>query len=131
MDNANMAALANGMNEAACNAGPAYSQQPISLETIAGAKVKRIVIAHIDPSKTRFGQSKSKTPWNEFGLEHFRLVRAISCGLKLRSGHCRQIWSLKTGVSVFFSRMVTTLPFGIATATTGSCDSCRLRNEAY
>jgi len=47
-----MAALANGMNEAACNAGPAYSQQPISLETIAGAKVKRIVIAHIDPSKT-------------------------------------------------------------------------------
>ncbi len=51
-DNASMAAFANGMNQAACNAGPAYSQQPISVEAIAGAKVKRIVIGHIDQSKT-------------------------------------------------------------------------------
>jgi hypothetical protein len=51
-DNTSMAAFANRMNRADCNAGPAYSRQPISVEAIAGAKVKRIVVGHIDQSQT-------------------------------------------------------------------------------
>jgi hypothetical protein len=51
-DYTSMAAFANRMNHGPCNARPVYSQQPISVEAIAGAKVKRIVIEHIDQDKT-------------------------------------------------------------------------------
>jgi hypothetical protein len=43
-----MAALVNRMNRTGCGADPVHSQKPMSVEALAGAKVKRILVEQID-----------------------------------------------------------------------------------